>query len=263
MTTSSTSPSHALPASCLLQTVAVRVGYRRVPLLPPLDVTVREGEALGLVGKNGGGKTTLLRTLVGLLSPVAGEVQRRGQLRLGYVPQRADVDLSVPARVVDIVRTGRDTGWSVLRPLYGSQRRDAVEKAMIDTDVQSLRTMPFAALSEGQKQRVLLARALVSDPELLILDEPTSAMDAANETAVFALLEELRVKRSLALVLVSHDVPRVMKLCTHLIHVDKDHGIACTGTVAEVSATMPFQRHLGLPPLRRQAPEPMLAGEAP
>ncbi|MFZ9888766.1 MAG: metal ABC transporter ATP-binding protein [Myxococcota bacterium] len=244
MTTSS-SPTSPLPAESLLRAAALRVGYRRAPLLPALDVTVRTGEAFGLVGRNGGGKTTLLRTLVGLLPPVAGEVQRRRQLRLGYVPQRADIDHSVPARVLDIVRTGRDTGWSVLQPLYGRLMREAVESAMVDTDVQALRTMPFAALSEGQKQRVLLARALVSEPELLILDEPTSAMDAANESAVFALLDQLRVKRSLAIVLVSHDVPRVMKLCTHLVHVDKDLGIACVGTVSEVSETEPFQRHLG------------------
>lgn len=242
-------PSRAEPARApsapLLEARALRVGYERAALLPPLDLTVRAGEVWALVGRNGAGKTTTLRTLLGLLPPVAGAVIRPPGVTVGYVPQRSELDLSVPARVIDVVRTGRDEGWSFLSPLHGRAQAGAVERAMRDTGVHALARQQLAELSEGQKQRVLLARALVCAPRLLVLDEPTSAMDAESERAVFALLDALKEQRSLAVLLISHDIERVLDFATHLVHVDKDLDLARAGETKAVSRSRPFLRQYG------------------
>ncbi len=231
--------------SPLLVGRALRVGHARTPLLPPVDVSVRKGEVWALVGRNGAGKTTMLRTLLGLLPPVAGEVRVGARVSVGYVPQREDVDLSVPTRVIDLVRTGRDVGWSFLRPLHGIAQRALVERALQDSQTRELAHVQLAELSEGQKQRVLLARALVCAPELLVLDEPTSAMDVHSEQAVFDLLRALQQQRALAVLLISHDIERVLRFATHLIYVDKDLHVVEVGTNEEVCRTAPFRRQYG------------------
>jgi ABC-type Mn2+/Zn2+ transport system ATPase subunit len=242
--TTTTTTERALPAP-LLHAHELVVGYERAPLLPPLDLEVRPGELWALLGRNGAGKTTLMRTLLGLLPPVKGDVCRPGGISLGYVPQRSELDLSVPTRVIDLVRTGSERRWSFLRPLPPPARQDAVERAMRDCRVADLARAQFSALSEGQKQRVLLARALAADPRLLFLDEPTSAMDRQTEDAVFALLQELKDKRELAVVLISHDVDRVLRAATHMVHVDKDLRVACVGRALEVSRSREFLRQFG------------------
>jgi zinc transport system ATP-binding protein len=208
---------------------------------------VRAGDFWALVGRNGGGKTTLLRSLLGLLPPIAGEVRRRPRLRVGYVSQRAVVDGSVPARVIDLVRGGLDVGWSFLQPLRPLRLRAAVERALRDADVVGLAERPFVELSEGQKQRALLARALASDPELLVLDEPTSAMDLAAERATFALLEELRRTRQVARAVVGHHLPILLGHATHVALLDRDASVALAGPAQELLRSPAFEeRHPGL-----------------
>lgn len=230
----------------LLSLRQLRVGYHGRAILPPVDLEVRAKEMWALLGRNGAGKTTLLRTLLGLLPPVEGRLERRPGLRIGYVPQRSEMDLSVPARVIDIVRTGRDRSWSFLSPFSRQADREATERALEDARVSELSRTPFADLSEGQKQRVLLARALVTSPELLVLDEPTSAMDQKNEEAVFALLESLRDERGLALLVVTHDLEWACRAPSHAAFVDKDEGTALIGERAEVLASASFRRQLGV-----------------
>lgn len=235
------------PGAPLLTARALVVGYARAPLLPAVSLELRPGEFWALVGRNGGGKTTLLRSLLGLLPPIAGEVRRRPGLRVGYVSQRAVVDGSVPARVIDLVRGGLDVGWSFLQPLRPFRLRDAVARAMRDADVLSLAERPFVELSEGQKQRALLARALASDPELLVLDEPTSAMDLAAERATFALLEELRRTRQVALAVVGHHLPILLGHATHVALLDRDTELAIAGPAQELLHAPAFtDRHPGL-----------------
>lgn len=225
------SRSDAEPA---LVTEALQVGYRGRAILPPLSVTIRRGEQWALIGQNGAGKTTLLRTLLGLLPPVEGRVTARAAT-VGYVPQRASLDLGVPARVIDIVRSGVDQGWSFLHPLHLRRRRDDIERALIDASCAELRARPYRELSEGQKQRVLIARALASDPRLLVLDEPTAAMDLRAESAVFDLLADLRQKRELAVIIVSHQLAIAARYATHGVVVDKDAFHLHHGPMGEVA----------------------------
>lgn len=229
----------------LLAADALAVGYAGASILPPLAFAVRPGEAWALFGRNGSGKTTLLRTLLGLLPPTRGEIARAPGLRLGYVPQRGGYDLSIPARVVDVVRDGTAAGRSYLRPLLAPADHAAVARAMDDTDTTGLAAQAFTALSEGQKQRVLVARALVARPALLVLDEPTSAMDARNERAIFDLLAALRARHGIAVLVASHSTEAVARCSTHAVFVDRDHGHVTAGAIADVLRDPEFVRHYG------------------
>lgn len=225
----------------------VVVGYHDHGILPPLDVSLGEGQCWALVGRNGGGKSTLMRSLLGLQPLVYGSIARRAGLRVAYVPQRSHFDLSVPARVHDFVAGGLDTGWRFLRPWTTPAERQRVARALELTDAATLAREPFTALSEGQKQRVLIARALVSEPEFLVLDEPTSAMDPMNERALFELLSGLcdGSGRRLTVLLASHQMSFLPEYASHALLVDKDLGVATAGEQAEVFHSEAFTQIYG------------------
>jgi zinc transport system ATP-binding protein len=229
----------------LLRCRDLRVGYHGRAILPPISLEVRPGELWAVIGRNGGGKTTLLRTLLGLLPRVGGDVERLAGGGIGYVPQRSLLDASVPSRVIDAVRGGVERGWSFLRPTLTGEQRDAVKRALADTHVADLARVQLGELSEGQKQRVLMARALVNDPRVLVLDEPTSAMDAVAEGAVFELLDALRRERRLAVMVVAHQLHLLSGRATHVLFVDKDEGAALSGSFEAVARSRPFVRRYG------------------
>lgn len=227
----------------LLGAQGLEVGYRGRALLPPVDFVIRPGELWGLIGPNGSGKTTLLRTLLGLVPSVGGRMYRREGVRVAYVPQRGDVDPVIPGRALDVVATGQDRGWSFLDPLAPWRRRGEILRALDEVGAGSLAHQRFAELSEGQKQRVLVAGALVSSPDLLVLDEPTSAMDQAGEHAVFHLLEALRQSRRLAVLVVSHHTALLMEHVSHLAFVDRECEVVSAGPLQEVLADPCVRAH--------------------
>ncbi len=215
------------------------VGYGGHAILPPLDFEVRTGEFWALLGNNGSGKTTLIRTLLGLLPKVAGEIDRGPETLMSYVPQRTELDPTIPNRVIDFVRSGRDRGWSFLDPF---PRRDleAARKALQETRCSDLAEQQLSQLSEGQKARAVLARALVSDPRVLFLDEPTSSLDAATERAVLELLDALGRERELALVIVSHRFELFVGRATHAVYVDRVGVVAAAGKFDEITGSAAF-----------------------
>lgn len=219
----------------LVRVQDLEVGYRGRAILPPVTLEVRPREQWALIGQNGAGKSTFLKTLLGLQPAVAGSAAWLGGANAGYVPQRASIDAGVPARVVDIVRGGADQDWSFLHPLAVRRRSNDIERALADSGTTDLARQRYAELSEGQKQRVLVARALASDPELLVLDEPTAAMDLAAERSVFELLAELREKRGLAVLIVSHQLSVAARFATHALVVDKDSRLVRFGTFDDVA----------------------------
>jgi zinc transport system ATP-binding protein len=229
--------------SSLIACRGLVVGYGGRGILPPLDFEVRTGEFWALLGNNGSGKTTLVRSLLGLLAKVAGDVERAPGTVMSYVPQRTELDPTIPSRVVDFVRSGRDRGWSFLDPL---PRRDydATRKALEDARCGDLAYEQLSHLSEGQKARAVLARALVSNPKVLVLDEPTSSVDAVTERAVFELLDALRRERDLALIVVSHRSEFFVGRATHAVYVDRVGGVAAAGEFDTITRSAVFiSRH--------------------
>jgi zinc transport system ATP-binding protein len=179
------------------------------PVLEDVSFTIAEGDFVSVVGPNGGGKTTLLRLLLGLLRPTRGEVRVFGlapaqaRLQVGYMPQHPQLDPHFPVSVRDVVLMGR-LGPGRPRGLFARADKDAAARALAEVELGDHLHRPFAALSSGQKQRVLIARALACSPRLLLLDEPTSNLDLHVEGELYALLRELN--RRLTVVLVSHDL---------------------------------------------------------
>lgn len=220
----------------------VEPGYLGRPILPKVNLTVEPGQIWALLGRNGGGKSTLLKTILGLLPPVRGRVVRRPGLRMSFVPQRGGYDLSVPSRVIDQVRGGVDHGWSFLSPRYVWRAAANIERALATTDTASLARRQLAELSEGQKQRVLIARAIVSDPELMVLDEPTSAMDPVAEGVIFTLLAKLAEERRMAMLIASHNATFAPRFATHAVYVDSDERVVSVGSVAEVTSGSTFKK---------------------
>lgn len=224
---------------------ALRVGYGRRPLLPAIDLAIRAGQVWAVMGPNGAGKSTLLRTVLRALRPVGGAIQAAPDLAMSYLPQRNTLDLSVPGRVRDVVRGGADRGWSFLVPGTWRPTREAVARALADTETTALARERFARLGEGEKQRVLIARALVAEPSLLVLDEPTSAMDAAHERSTFALVRGMAARRGMAVLVVSHAMLALVESATHGLLIDKDEALVLAGPIREVAVSHAFTARYG------------------
>jgi zinc transport system ATP-binding protein len=186
----------------------VSFSYEKAPVLEKVRFSVYEGEFAVMVGPNGGGKTTLLKLILGLLKPATGTVRLFGRppektrKRVGYMPQYQRFDLQFPVTVMDVVLMGR-IRQGAFGP-YSKTDRKRVLKALDDVGLSGLDKRSFSALSGGQRQRVLLARALVSEPDILLLDEPTANVDMEAETMLLSILETLN--RRMTILLVTHDI---------------------------------------------------------
>src|SRR5258706_5379184 len=180
------------------------LGYGRRVVLRDIDFDVAAGDFLGIVGPSGAGKTRLLKAILGLIKPISGSVQTPGEgLRIGYVPQRESVDTLFPLTVMDIVLMGR---YSRLGPFGRPTKadRELSMKAMEHVGITNLADRSYPNLSGWQKQRALIARALVGDPNLLILDEPTNGMDLVSEKAIMDLVRMLHDRDGMTVLMVSH-----------------------------------------------------------
>ncbi len=187
----------------------VTFSYGAAPVLENVTLAVEEGEFLGVVGPNAGGKSTLLKLILGLLEPQAGKIRVLGrsprQVRkaLGYVPQYPAFARDFPITVEQAVLTGRLGTGSWLGG-YGLADRKAVSRALVEVEAENFAKEQIGTLSGGQLQRVLLARALAGEPRILILDEPTANIDQRLEGEIFDLLEELNQR--MTIIVVSHDI---------------------------------------------------------
>ncbi|HBS27703.1 MAG TPA: ABC transporter [Gammaproteobacteria bacterium] len=193
----------------VIQLKDVTFSYGNLPAVKHVSLDIIEGEFLGLVGPNAGGKSTLLKLMLGLLSPQRGKIRvmgkstSRGSKMIGYVPQYPSFPRDFPITVERTVMLGRlGTG-----SLFGGFTRNdkmLAHQALVEVEAESLADRQIGALSGGQLQRVLLARALVSEPKILILDEPTANMDLRHESDIFDLLKMLNQR--MTVIVVSHDI---------------------------------------------------------
>lgn len=214
------------PALVALEAAAV--GYGRQPLLRAIDLAVSPGDFLAIVGPNGGGKTTLLRALLGVLPLIEGRRVQPRPVRVGYVPQRDHVDAHWPLTVGEVALMGRYRLAGAGRRLRRADR-EAAEGALARVGLLELAGRPFRTLSGGQRQRTLVARALAADPELLALDEPTNGMDPAAELDALDVLQDLHRGGRLAVVMVSHRLEAVANYAARLAFVDKDQQLFRVG----------------------------------
>lgn len=221
------------------------MGHEGSPLLPPIDLQMHAGTFVLIVGRNGSGKTTFCRTLLGLQRPVSGRVARqRPDLRFAFHAQTVALDGALPLRSRDVVRWGRLTGWNFVRPRAGGD--DAIcQRALADAGATELGDRPFRDLSEGQKQRVLLARVLASEPDVALLDEPTSAMDVIAERDTLAHLGEVTRGRNMITVMVTHMLGMAAELADLVVFFDREDQAVVIGPPADVLAHELFRKQFG------------------
>lgn len=183
-------------------------------ILDSLSLKIFPGEYDAIIGPNGGGKTTLIRLLLGLDKPTSGSIKIFGKNieefkewhKIGYVPQRAShVDATFPATVLDVVKMGR-TAKRGFFARYSAEDAACVEDSMKKMDVLDIKNKMIGTLSGGQRQRVMIARALASKPEVLILDEPNTGVDVKSQHRFYELLRELNQKENLTIIFITHDV---------------------------------------------------------
>jgi len=203
-----------------LQNVWVR--YNESVILEDISLSVREGEILSIVGPNGSGKSTLLRTIMGFKEPYRGTVTVMGKAprkaprgSIGYLPQKSAVDYTMPVSAFDVVAMARYAGKGVFERL-NDEDRARIEEVLKLVEMADKMDRHFGSLSEGQKQRVLIARALAVGPKILLLDEPSTGLDALAQDNFYQMLLSLRTSLNLAIVMVSHDIGAVSSIVDRL-----------------------------------------------
>jgi ABC-type Mn2+/Zn2+ transport system ATPase subunit len=222
----------------------IELGYGRKPVLSDVSFTIPEGDFLGIVGPNGSGKTTIIRSMLGTLTPLAGTITKQPGLRFGYVPQRDQVDSFYPLDVSEVVVMGRYDLIPVgRRP--GPADRAAAERALEQVGIPHLAKRSLASLSGGQKQRALIARALVGEPGVLVLDEPTNGMDLVSTTQILGLVRELHEDRALTVIMVSHALNEVANYVKRIGLVF--NGRLRLGAVEEIISEKVLREVYGLP----------------
>ncbi|HBL54462.1 MAG TPA: zinc ABC transporter ATP-binding protein ZnuC [Candidatus Lambdaproteobacteria bacterium] len=216
----------------LLQTqnLSLLVGERK--LLSNISLTVSKGEIVTVIGPNGAGKTTLLRVLLGLIPANSGSIFKKPKLRIGYLPQKVSVDPILPLSVSRIMN------------LTGNFSSLQIENALEETGVDSLKNKPVFQLSGGEFQRVMLARALLRSPELLVLDEPVQGVDYMGESELYNLIGNLRKSHGCGVLMVSHDLHVVMASTDRVLCLNQH--ICCEGQPEDVSRHPEYLRLFGL-----------------
>lgn len=242
----------AVTSEPLARLVAVSHGYGHSIALDDVSFTIAPGDFIGIVGPSGSGKTTMLRLLLAMMAPTNGEVIRRADLRVGYVPQVETINWSFPVTVEEAVLMARPKAR--LRPWATKGERVAVQHALDRLGIGDLAHRHIRQLSGGQQQRVFIARALLSNPDVLLLDEPTSGVDVRTRHDVLHLLGDLN-DDGLAVVLTTHDLNGIAAHLPYLVCLNKRiTGMGrpeCVMTSAILEATygapMEVLEHAGMP----------------
>ena len=216
----------------LIAATDLTVRHHGTTVLSHVDFTIAPGEIVTVVGPNGSGKSTLVRSLIGLEPAAVGHVRRKPGLRIGYVPQRLSIDAGLPMTVRRFL--------SLPHRVTNAKAAEVLDRV----GVPGTERRQMAALSGGQLQRVLLARALSSDPEILMLDEPTQGLDQPGVAAFYRLLEEVRQETGAAVLLVSHDLHVVMSASDRVICLNGH--VCCEGEPEVVSAAPEYRALFGL-----------------
>lgn len=210
------------------------IGYRGGPVLSKeISLAIRKGEFWGIVGPNGAGKTTLIKTILGIIPPIQGTVAKTDGLTYGYVPQRGALDDIFPLTALDVVLMGRCPKIGLFRWVKRSDQ-ELAEHYLGRAGIAHLALRPFRSLSGGQKQRTLIARGLATEPDILILDEPTDGMDLAGESGIMTLIRNLHQESGLTILMITHILHLVANFAERLILIHGEEGLFETGMTTEL-----------------------------
>jgi zinc transport system ATP-binding protein len=221
--------------SPLLEAVDLTFSHGNSSILESIDLAIYPNTVTTIIGPNGGGKSTLLRLLCGLEAPTRGEVITQHGLRIGYMPQSLQIPELLPIDVITLLR------------LYRRITEAESMAVLQETGVERLARRQFHTLSGGERQRVLLAQALVTEPQVLMLDEPVQNVDIAGQATLYRLIEEVAKRRQCAVILVSHDLHFVLASSDHVICLN--HHICCAGHPQAVRHDQAYKALFGDSPI--------------
>lgn len=208
----------------LIRLENVSIGYKGKPILKDINISVSRGQSLSISGPNGGGKTTFLKTVVGLLPSIKGAIQRKDNIVFGYVPQNENFDPLFPISVTEIVAMGRYSRVPFCKRIK-KQDWKIVDESIAKVDIEHLKNSNFNSLSGGEKQRTLIARAIAGEPDLLVLDEPTSSIDTKGEREIVSLIKKLTQGKSCSIIMVNHSTNTINNFAEKFVFIDKDQNV--------------------------------------
>ncbi|MCP5159625.1 MAG: zinc ABC transporter ATP-binding protein ZnuC [Gammaproteobacteria bacterium] len=223
----------------LLTVENVYFAIRGNPILQAVSLQVSSSEIVALIGPNGAGKSTLVRIVLGLLRPDHGQVRLRPGLRIGYMPQRLTVDDTLPLTVQRFVTLGTPAS------------RERVRSALAEVGAVHVLNTPMQAISGGETQRVLLARALLRKPDLLVLDEPIQGVDLTGQYELYDLISHLRRRQGYGILMVSHELHLVMATTDHVLCLNRH--VCCSGHPEHVARDPAYLELFGIDGARRLA----------
>lgn len=214
----------------------VNLSIRGHQILHDVSLSLNDGEILTLIGPNGAGKTTLIRVILGLIQPDAGHIRLRSSTRIGYMPQRLMVEETLPLTVHRFITLGTPA------------RREQVRSILKETGAAHVLDSPIQSVSGGEMQRIMLARALLREPDLLVLDEPVQAVDVTGQHELYELIGRIRQRRGCGILMVSHDLHLVMSATDRVICLNRH--VCCSGHPDKVSRDPAYLQLFGLEGIR-------------
>lgn len=206
---------------CLVKAKDISIQFGDRQVLQQVSLTVRQGQVVTLIGPNGAGKTTLVRIILGLLAPQSGSIEKPKNLRIGYMPQKLHIEPTMPITVRRFLELARHT------------RTTPIDAILAEVQIGHLLNHQLRAISGGEMQRVLLARALVQAPALLVLDEPAQGVDVAGQADLYQLINDIRSRHNCGVLMISHDLHLVMAKTDEVICLNQH--ICCHGHPEQVS----------------------------
>ncbi len=216
---------------CIIEIKNLSFSYQKQKVLENINLCVEEGDFLAIIGPNGGGKSTLLKLILGI-NPVKegsikifGEKPHKNLQKIGYVPQNTNVNTDFPIKVIEVVLMGH---IGTKRPIFGyaEEEKRCALGALAQVGMEEFANEKIGSLSGGQRQRVMIARALCAHPKVLILDEPTASIDVEGQKQIYELLKELN--SYITIIVVSHDLSFIMQYASTVVHINKSlsfHGL--------------------------------------
>jgi zinc transport system ATP-binding protein len=227
----------------LLKAENLTHSFGNTAVLQNISLQIRPKEIVTLIGPNGAGKSTLLKILLGLIKPNQGTISKEPNLKIGFMPQKIQIDPTLPMTVLRFLELGLRNKSSVFDFFKGGYDSTMIEKTTDELDISHLLHKPIQKVSGGEMQRILLARALIREPDLLVLDEPVQGVDLQGQTEIYNYINQVRHEHGCGILMVSHDLHVVMKHTDEVLCLNQH--LCCSGHPTSVSQSSEFQALFG------------------